>query len=158
MESLFGSAIDVIRAGDLRFAEVTGLAHNRSEEWFGVSVVERLMSLMVQLAARQQVDRLLISVNPQHAGFYSRIGFHVFDRVRPYPAVCGKLAVPMQLDLRRVAQDHPAAHRRFFGRPFPVEQLRAMPLSPNLVQHFRRVVESIEGRDEVERLERRCAL
>jgi hypothetical protein len=158
MESLYGPAIDALRGPDGRLAEVTGLAHCRSEEWFGVLVVERMMSLMVQLADHRKMDRLLIAVNPQHARFYSRIGFHAFDKVRPYPAVCGKQAIPMQLDLKRVAEDHPAAHRRFFGRPFPAELFRTVPLSSSLVQHFRRVVESIEGRDEAEVLERRCAL
>ena len=156
--SLYGPAIDSLRDPDVRLAEVTGLAHSRSEEWFGVSVVERLMSLMVQFADWRELDRLLIAVNPQHARFYNRIGFHAFDVPRPYPAVCGKLAVPMQLDLRTVAEDHPAAHRRFFGRPFPAELFRMVPLSSSLVQHFRRVVESIEGRDEAEGLQRRCAL
>lgn len=158
MESLYGDAVEALRGPNERFAEVTGLAHSRSEEWLGVAVVERLMSLMSQSALSRGVDRLLITVNPQHVKFYERrIGFHVFDQVRPHPSVCGKPAVPLQLNLRTFAEDFPAGHDRFFGRPFPPELLQATPISAKLVQHFRPVVESIEEWD-AQQLQRRHAL
>jgi hypothetical protein len=143
MESLFQDEIQAFRHQGLRFAEVSALTHGLPKERLNWEIAETLMSLMAQFAMTRNIDRLLITVCPQHAAFYRRIAFRPFSEVRSYDEVCGRPALPMQADLNRLAVDHPALHERFFSRRFPAYELAPRRMPPALVHHFSGILSAI---------------
>jgi hypothetical protein len=145
MESLFQDEINAYRRQRLRLAEVSCLAHGRPGERLGWEIAERLMSLMAQFAASRDIDRLLITVCPQHTVFYRRIAFRPFGEVRSYSEVCGKPAVPMQVDLRNLAVDNPSVYDRFFSKPFLAGDLASYRIPAALVRRFGRIMNETEG-------------
>ncbi len=145
MESLFRNEVRELRRQRLRIAEVTSLTHGLPNEPLSWEIAETLMSLMAQFAVTRDVDRLLITVCPQHAAFYRRIAFRPFGDVRSYSDVCGKPALPMQADLIGLEFDNPAVYQRFFSRSFPPYELVPRRMSPALARHFSGVLNEIRS-------------
>jgi hypothetical protein len=145
MESLFQREIQSLRRGGSRLAEVTSLTHGLPSERLDWSIAERLMSLMAQFAMAQNIDRLLIVVCPQHSVFYKRIAFHPFGEVRNYSDVCGKPALPMEVNLKQLKFNHPQVYDRFFSRPFAPQELAPRRMGPTLVRHYHRILNGIEA-------------
>ena len=144
MESLFDQEIRSFRRQRLRIAEVTSLAHGLPNERLDWRIAERLMSLMAQFAVTRSVDRLVIVVCPQHSAFYKRIAFRPFGEVRSYSDVCGKPALPMQVDLNRLEYDFPQVYERFFSSWFPAHALAPRRMPPALVQDFHGIMSEID--------------
>ena len=149
MESLFRNEVRTFRRLGLQMAEVTSLTHGLPKERLNWEIAEKLMSLMAQYAVTRKVDRLLIAVCPQHSAFYRRIAFRPFGEVRSYSDVCGKPALPMQVDLNRLALDYPAIHHRFFSRSFSGYELAPRRMPAALVHHFHGVLSEIETGDPI---------
>lgn len=143
MESLFQDEVRAFRQKGLRIAEVSALTHGLPKERLNWEIAESLMSMMAQFAVTRNVDRLLITVCPQHSAFYRRIAFRPFSEVRSYADVCGKPALPMQADLNRLSVDHPVLYERFFSRRFPAYELSPRRMSPALMHHFSVILSSI---------------
>ncbi len=130
MESLYAHEIHERRETGLRVAEVTCLADRRSgvERFFGLFC--DLTRLMVQHAAKQGVDQLLIAVHPRHAAIYRRyMAFNVIGEERSYSDVCGNPAVPLCLDLNEIKINRPKSFDQFFGEQIPDDVLQVHPLS-----------------------------
>jgi hypothetical protein len=124
MESIFPDHVAARRSEGVRFGEVSCLADRRRHFARTMPLVIRLMSLLGQTARARGIDTLLIVVHPRHVRFYERfIGFRALGRHQTYAAVCGKPAVALELDLAHLQENHAEAYQRFFGRPFPSDQL-----------------------------------
>ena len=143
MESLFEDEIQAFRQQGLRIAEVSALTHGLPKERLNWEIAETLMSLMAQFAVTRNIDRLLITVCPQHSAFYRRIAFRPFSEVRSYAEVCGKPALAMRADLHRLDVDHPALYERFFSRRFPAYELAPRRMPPALVNHFNGILSAM---------------
>lgn len=145
MEQQFQHEIAVRRERGISVAEVSCLADKGHGKSSMLTVVVQLMSHMAQFAYQQDVEELLIAVHPHHAGFYQRfIGFEVIGDEKPYTAVCDKPAIPLALNLRTMATNHPRAHERFFGKPFSDEQLAIPPQDSGLLEELATIVAAIE--------------
>lgn len=133
MESIYREEVAQRRAQGVSVAEVSCLADRRRSLVRSFPVLVEVMGLMAQCARRRGIEELLIAVHPRHAGFYERfIGFKSIGRERVYGSVCNKPAVALALDLKRLAVIHPPAYKRFFGSPFPEEELQYRPISEEL--------------------------
>lgn len=133
MEVVYGQEVACRRAQGTSVAEVSCLACRPRSLVPGLPVLIQVMSLMGQCARRRGIDELLIAIHPRHAAFYQRfIGFKAIGREKVYGSVCNKPAVALALDLKHLAVIHPRAHKRFFGSPFPEEELQWRLMSEEL--------------------------
>lgn len=124
MEAVFPEEIDARRRMGFRFAEVSCLADERDCEPHSFSVLKRLFQLIAQSSQCRGIEFLLIAVHPHHGRFYERfLGFHPIGEARDYAAVRGHPALPLELDLPRLAIHHPRAYRMLFENSFPQEIL-----------------------------------
>ncbi len=152
MESICAEEVAQRRNSKIEFAEVSCLANRHGGPENNVARLVGVMSLMAQCAKRRGVDQLLIAIHPRHAPFYRRyLGFCRIGGMKPYDAVRNHPAVPMSLDLSRLAIDNPQSYTRLFGVPFSDEQLAYRPLSNDLRSHFRHYVEAESGRKTLRR-------
>jgi hypothetical protein len=143
MELIYAREIQQRRATGGRLAEVSCLADRTQGLDSGLGVIIRVMSLMAQSARHRGIDELVIAVHPKHASFYERfIGFERIGEEKTYACVCHKPAVALALDLNRLHINHPRAYKRFFGTPFPPEELALRPLSPELCGQLSLVAEA----------------
>jgi hypothetical protein len=102
-----------------------------------LEIVHRLMGLLAQSAQRRKISRVLIAVHPRHVAFYERAaGFRVFAPSTPYPAVGGKLAVAMELNLDTLRECFPHVWRKYFGYRFPEDALAPAPVAPGHLQRI----------------------
>lgn len=146
MEDIYGAEISACRQRGLRLAEVSCLADRRKDFERSLPLVLRIMSLMAQTAVRRGVDTLVVAVHPRHAKFYERfIGFQYIGEEKAYQCVCNNPAVALALDLARLSVNHPRAYRRFFGEPFPEDELAYRPVPAPLQARMRTVVEANYG-------------
>lgn len=141
MEDLYGDEVGERRQMGLRLAEVSCLADRRSDFERSFSMLVQLMSLTAQTAVYQEIDQLLVAVHPRHGAFYQRFfGFEVIGGLKSYEAVNNKPAVALALDLHRIAESCPRGHKRLFGKPLPVEELRPRRLSDDLLSYLAEAV------------------
>lgn len=140
MESIYSKEVEERRSEGIELAEASCLAyHGALNKKLGLAGVT---GLMAQCAKRRGVEQLLIAIHPSNSPFYRRIGFRVIGETKPYDAVRNHPAVPMSLDLSRLAIDNPQSYTRLFGVPFSDEQLAYRPLTNDLRSHFQRYVET----------------
>jgi hypothetical protein len=142
MEVIYDREIALRRAQGLCLAEVSCLADRRQESESSRSALFRLMSFTAQLSRHRIIDELLITVHPRHAAFYVKfLGFQSIGEVREYPAVCDHPAVPLALDLNRLAVQHPRAYRRLFGTPFSATRFDDSPMPADFRAQLQPVAE-----------------
>ncbi len=146
MEAVYPEEIAGLRLKELSLAEVSCFAESQNNSQGSQSAVFQLMPLMAQLAYRRGADVLLIAVHPRHARFYHRfLGFDVISEERTYGKVCGKPAIALAADLNRLAINHPRVHEWMFGEPFPNAALAYKPLSAELLDEMKAIVEECFG-------------
>ena len=120
MEDLYADQIEERRAAGLHLAEVTCLADRRNDPSRFFEMFCDLSRLMVQLAQKQAVDQLLITVHPRHAPLYIRyMAFQTIGDRRDYSTVNGNPAVPLCLDLHEIQMNRPPRWEKFFGEKIP---------------------------------------
>lgn len=129
IESLYGEEVNRRRAAGLRLAEVSCLADRRKEpaRFFGLFC--DLAKIMVQMAASEGIDQLLIAVHPRHARMYCRaMAFQQFGELLDYPLVNGNAAVGLTLDLEYVRTQQAAIWGRFVGESLPQNVIQRRPM------------------------------
>ncbi len=147
MESVYHEEVACRRLRGLSVAEVSCLSEAHDEGTKSQSGLFQLIPLVLQLAYYRGVDQVMIAVHPRHARFYHRfLGFEVIaHEERTYGQVCGKPAVALALDLKRMAVNHPHAHQWVFGQPFCDAVLKYKPLSQDLLEEMRIVADACYG-------------
>jgi hypothetical protein len=142
MEAVYPDEIAGLRLRGLSLAEVSCFAESQNDSQGSQSAVFQLMPLMAQLAYRRGADVLLIAVRPRHARFYQRfLGFDAIAEERSHGRVCGTRGVALAADLNRLAINHPRVHEWMFGEPFPHAALAYKPLSAELLDEMKAIVE-----------------
>lgn len=137
MESVYGDEVEKRRAAGLRLAEVSCLADRRKEpaRFFGLFC--DLSRVMVQMAAAEGIDQLLIAVHPRHARMYARaMAFQQFGEPREYPLVNGNAAVALTLDMEWARAHQAVLWRRFVGTALPERVIRSCPMSASDRRYF----------------------
>jgi len=129
MECVYPEEVAARREQGIELGEVSCLAARQEDLRRAFPLLVRVMSLCAQCARSRGLDELLIAVHPRHAGFYERfLGFQVIGHEKVYDSVCYNPAVPLALDLTRLAIIHPTGHKRLFSVPLPGESLRYRPV------------------------------
>ncbi|RIK74245.1 MAG: hypothetical protein DCC67_16880, partial [Planctomycetota bacterium] len=86
------------------------------------------------------IDQVLIAVHPRHARLYcSTMGFAQFGADRDYPAVNGRPAVALCLDLPGTKRSQRAAWEKFLGAPLGEEVVKRRPIGDADRRYFERV-------------------
>ncbi len=101
---------------------------------FGSKLFINFMAFSAQAAKRQGAHHLYLTAHSDHADTYqnlyafedvTRSGGDMAEPKREEPVV-------LRGDLRNLEQNHPNAHQRLFGKPFPEDQLRWKPIPPEV--------------------------
>jgi hypothetical protein len=143
LECVYAAEVAQRRAQGITLAEVSCLADRTEPTARSFPVLCRLMSLIAQSSKRRGADELLIAVHPRHARFYHRyLGFRQIGEERTYPSVRNHPALALSLDLNNLASQHPGAHERLFGSPFPVFTLERPRISNTVWDEIRDLVHS----------------
>lgn len=146
LESVYGDEVNRRRAAGLRLAEVSCLADRRKEpaRFFGLFC--DLSKIMVQMAASEGIDQLLIAVHPRHARMYCRaMAFQQFGDTRDYPMVNGNAAVALTLDLEWVRTEQALVWERFVGDPLPQNVIQRRPMAELDRKHFESLMRLTEN-------------
>ncbi len=142
MEDLYAKQVEERRAAGLHLAEVSCLADRRNDPARFFEMFCDLSRLMVQLAEKQAVDQLLITVHPRHAPLYMRyMGFQRIGERRDYQTVNGNPAIPLCLDLHQIQTNKPRSWEKFFGEKIAEQHLQASPITPADRDYFLRLLE-----------------
>ena len=143
MEAIYAEEIGYYRELGCSFAEISCLADRRAGLRRSFPVLFQLMRLVAQCAQRRGIDQLFIACHPRHSRLYQRLmAFSPVGMERAYPTVCSRPAVALMVDLKRRAIDQPKIHERFFGVPFSDMELEHRPISAQLLEHFRAMMDA----------------
>jgi hypothetical protein len=139
MESIYGPEVKESRRVGRRLCEVTSLADTSLGTREFLNVFVALIRLAWQYLVHHGGDTCVITVNPRHSAFYTRmLGFLPMGARRAYPAVRHHPAEAFLLDPDIMQRKAPAMHVRIFGEPMPRQVLLAAPMPAALVNHFAR--------------------
>ena len=124
LDDLYPDVSGELRAADRTIMEVGMLADRRRELTRGIDLLMGMMKLVFHDCRAVQADDLLITVNPRHAKFYSRLlYFEQLGEQRCYASVGGAPAVLLRLPVSEIApKDVPNRRiREFFFSPVEEE-------------------------------------
>jgi hypothetical protein len=145
MRSVFDAEVKDVARSHHKLVEATCLAVSDAP-LNGLNIVNGLIGMTIQSAARRGISRILIAVHPRHAAYYVRaVGLREFASVRPYPSVGGLPAVGLVLNLDTWFTDHPAAYRKYFGMVFPPSALSHDAVSPTYLQRLAALWQCLHG-------------
>jgi hypothetical protein len=150
LEAVYPAEVAGLRDAGRRLMEVTSLADQGLgvREFAPVFVV--LMRFVGQYLLHSRADTVVITINPRHRLFYSRVlGFVPLGPCRQYAAVCNHPAEAYLLDVPRLRANSPAMYRCIFGEELSADTLRCRPLPRELV-HFFSAASSHADRRQVE--------
>lgn len=142
---LLGLPMDDLYAGDLRgmrragrrLCEVGCLADRDLSSREFLAVFESLIRLAWQHHVAQGGDTGVITCNPRHRGFYTKVlGFAPIGGLRSYAAVENHPAEAFVLEVTRLKESRPKLHDRIFGRPLPLTALVPPRMPADLVRYF----------------------
>ncbi len=137
MEAIYGPEIAALRQADRRIAEVTSLADTGLVMREFVPVFVALMRHMAQFLVRQGADALVISINPRHRKFYTKVmGFVPLGGQRSYPSVRGHPAEAYLLDVPLLRHRAPEMYRQIYGHSLRHEAFAHTPMSADLARSF----------------------
>ncbi|MGE3805645.1 MAG: hypothetical protein AB7K24_13295 [Gemmataceae bacterium] len=152
MESLYASEIKALRGEGRRLGEVTSLAAAGLTFREFTPVFHELIRLMKQHHLRQGGDTWVITVNPRHRNYYSRLlGYLPLGPRRDYAKVQGHPAEAYYVDVPLMRVKAADMHRRFFGVPVSEASLLvpkmpaylALSLAERSCQTDRRIVAEV---------------
>lgn len=137
LENLYGSEIRLLRRTGRRMFETISLA----DRDLGTREFVQVFMTMIQLAWQYGIDNgaetNVITVNPRHADFYTKVlGYVPLGPRRSYAQVQGHPAEALFLDPTLMLAKAPGAHQRVFGRRLPRQALGAPQMPADLVRHF----------------------
>src|SRR5579864_7543332 len=130
LESLYGSEIDGLRAAGRRIVEVTSLADQGLGLREFTPIFIALMRLMSQHGIRENADTWVITINPRHRLFYTKVmGFVSLGPQRLYPSVQNHPAEAYMLDVPLLKTNAPQMYEKLFGEQLPDDALTAHPMA-----------------------------
>lgn len=137
LENLYCPEVYALRKQGRRLVETTSLAdrHLGFREFLQVFI--SMMQVGWQYLATQNIETNVITVNPRHSDYYSRVlGYATLGPRRSYAQVQGHPAEAFYLDPALMLARAPGVHQRIFGRRLPREALVAPSLSADLARQF----------------------
>ena len=139
MESLYGAEIAALRNKGHRLVETTSLADTGLGLREFLQVFVALIRMGMQYHTAQGGDAYVITVNPRHASFYSKVlGFLPLGPCRAYACVQDAPAEAFWVTNDLLKERAPRMYGEIFGEPLPEAALVAPRLPRHLVRHFAR--------------------
>lgn len=132
MDEIFPDELAELRERGGRVAEMSCLAGD--DDAFdgreGYKVYTNLISLALQFARQNGVDRLLLAVHPRHARFYDRFfGCEPIGETKAYAAVQDNPAVPCVHDFAKLDKRQYKLFDQMYSIPFYSWELKRQPMS-----------------------------
>lgn len=142
MDAVFPEEMDHKRQQGLAMAEVSCLASRAQSPIRFHRLLMRLLRLLCQHARRFGVDQLVVAVHPKHATYYEKkMGYRRFGKEATYESLGDAPAVALALDFREAEAVRPPAFNGIFGDPLPLMEILPRPMSPEVAEHFRPMVD-----------------
>jgi hypothetical protein len=137
MESTYGAEVAALRDQGYRLMETTSLA----ETGLGVREFLRVFMALIRLAMQFHTahggDAYVITVNPRHKGFYSKVlGFLPLGPCRAYACMQDAPAEALWVSNDLLRERAPRAYAEVFGEPQPEAALRPRRMPRDLVRYF----------------------
>jgi hypothetical protein len=139
MESIYADEITALRNKGYRLLETTSLADTGLSVREFLQVFVALIRLGMQYHTSHGGDAYVITVNPRHKSFYSKVlGFIPLGPCRSYACVEGAPAEAFWVSNDLLRERAPRMHTELFGEPLPKSALRAPRVPHDLVRSFDR--------------------
>jgi hypothetical protein len=137
METIYGHEIQALRQQGRKMGELTSLADSELGVREFLQVFIAMSKLMVHYHGGHGADTCVISVNPRHRTFYSKVmGFVPFGSCRSYPSVQDAPAEAYMVDLHQLKLNAPKMYEEMAREAPPPEALLPRPIPPRLVRTF----------------------
>jgi hypothetical protein len=137
MECIYGPEIQALRQNGHRVAEVTSLADTGLGVREFLQVFVTMIKLMVHYHVSHGGDTCVISVNPRHRAFYSKvIGFTSLGPCRSYPSVQDAPAEAYVVTMASMKQNAPKMHDDIVNEVPRPSLLTPRPMAAHLVRLF----------------------
>jgi hypothetical protein len=137
MECIYGQEIAELRRQGRRLLETTSLADDGLSVREFIQVFVALIKLGMQYHVAQGGDTWVITVNPRHRNFYTKVlGFRPLGPCRTYSAVQDAPAEAYWLDNALLAQNAPRMYQEVFGDDLPAAALQGPTMPRDLVLDF----------------------
>jgi hypothetical protein len=137
MDDLYAAELRPLRAAGRRLCEAGCLASRDLNLREFMAVFEALIRLVWQHHVAEGGDTVVISCNPRHRLYYTRVlGCEPMGGVRAYAAVENHPAEAFVLHVDRLRQYSPAMYAKIFGCPLPAAALTRPQLPADLVRYF----------------------
>jgi hypothetical protein len=139
MESIYGEEITALRNKGYRLLETTSLADTGLSVREFLQVFMALIRLGMQFHTAQGGDAYVITVNPRHTSFYSKVlGFLPLGPCRAYACVQDAPAEAYWVTNALIKERAPRAYAEIFGEPLPKQALIPSPVPHDLARYFDR--------------------
>ena len=137
IESVFAGVVAELRRCGRRLAEVTSLAHRGLGMREFIPVFVALIRLATQYAVGRGSDACLITINPRHRGFYTKVmGFVPLGTCRSCPSVQDAPAEAYLVDEPRMKATAPQMWQQLFGEELPQAALPDPAMPARWARHF----------------------
>jgi hypothetical protein len=137
IDRVYEEEIATLRAEGHHLVEVIALADRDLGLREFTPVFVSLMRIMSQHARRHCATTLVITINPRHRLFYTRVmGFVSLGPCREYPSVQNHPAEAYRLDIETLKQSAPKMYEQIFGERLPDDVIALSPISPALAWEF----------------------
>ena len=137
LESIYRPELQALRLEGRRLGEVTSLADTGLGVREFLRVFVTMIKLMVNYHLNQGGDTCVITVNPRHRAFYSKvIGFVPLGPCRSYPSVQDAPAEAYLVDMPTMRQNAPEMHDDIVGESPAPALLTPRPIPAHLARYF----------------------
>jgi hypothetical protein len=137
MECVYGPEVRALRREGRRLGEVTSLADTGLGVREFLQVFSTIIRLMVHYHISRGGDTCVISVNPRHRNFYTKVvGFRPLGPRRSYPCVQDAPAEAYYVDMEMMKANAPRMYDDIAANVPPAAALLACPLPPHLARYF----------------------
>ena len=136
LEALYREEVARLRRSRRRLAEVISLAADKDLDVREFRPVFLSLSrLLFQYHLTHGGDTLVITVNPHHSKYYTKMmGYEPLGPRRSYPAVEGHPAEAYMLDVDLARRNAPKTHAAIFDQWVPGASLLSRPIQPHLIR------------------------
>lgn len=137
LECIYGPELQALRLEGRRLGEVTSLADTGLGVREFLQVFVTMIKLMVHYHVGHGGDTCVITVNPRHRAFYSKvIGFTPLGPCRSYPCVQDAPAEAYVVDMATMKQNAPKMHDDIVGETPAPALLTPRTIPAHLVRYF----------------------
>jgi hypothetical protein len=137
LESVYRTEIKQLRQGGRRIFETTCLADRDLSMREFTHVFLALIQMAWQYGIAQGADTTVMTVNPRHRDFYTKVlGYVPLGPRRSYATVQGHPAEAYFLDAELMRLKAPRVYQRIFGATLPADALRTPQMPRQLARYF----------------------